>query len=169
MTCFYDNKFLKKIKNRKNLHFALIVSIMAIMLITNVILIVIFADKPVGSGLRNTFQTITYVITVILTLFAGLYYEIIYAPLKKYYFKIVESLIGKRELIEATVLRISNELSDKYSVKFKSLDVLEWSDIQNDYVEREIYFDANLELPLEVNQMVKLLTCGNILLGYEVK
>ena len=169
MTYFYDNKFLKKIKNRKNLHFALIVSIMAIMLISNVILIVIFADKPVGSRLRNTFQTITYVITVILTFFAGLYYEIVYNPIKKYYLKIVESLIGKREIVEVTVLRISNELSDKYSVKFKSLDVLEWSNIQNDYVEREIYFDANLELPLEENQMVKLLTCGNILLGYEVK
>ncbi len=168
MTYFYDNNFLNNLKKKKNFHLAIIISIMAIMLVTNVILIVVFADKPFGSGLRTVYQTSTYVITVLLTFIAGLYYEIVYVPLKKYYFKVIESLMGKREIIDVTVLRVYNELLDKSAVKFKSFNVLEWSDIQNDYVEREIFFDANLELPFKENQMVKILTSGNVLLGYEV-
>ena len=135
----------------------------------NVILIVVFADKPFGSNLRNTFQTISYVLTIILTFIAGIYYEIIYAPIKKYYTKIVESLLGKREVADVTILRTYNDILDKSGVKFKTIGVLEWSETQNDYVEREINLDANFDVDFSENQMVKFLVSGNILLGYEVK
>ena len=169
MTYIYNNNFLNKLKSKKQLHLSIVVSIFLLMIISNAILIVIYADKPVGSNLRNTFQLITYLITVILIFIAGLYYEIFYVPLKKYYLKLVECLLGKKQVSDVTVLCIYNEISDKSSVKFKRLDVLEWSEIQNDYTHREIYFDANIELEFQDNQMVKILTCGNMLLGYEVK
>ncbi|MBO5888826.1 MAG: hypothetical protein J6Q58_01650 [Clostridia bacterium] len=169
MIYFYDKDFLNKIKSKKKVHCLIIVLIMAIMLLTNVILIVSFADKPYGSNLRNAYQTASYVITIVLTFISGLYYEILYAPLKKYYYRIIETLNGKKEYSDVTVLRVYNDFSDKFGVKYKRFDALEWSDIQNDYVEREIYFDASVDINFEENQMVKLLTCGNLLLGYEVK
>lgn len=169
MISFYTQNYVNQLKKKKKLHLLLIISIMAIMIIANVSLIIVFSGYPYGSGKRTTFMIISYIITIIFTFFAGVYFEIIYTPIKNHYAKIIEVLTGKKDESNVTILRFNDEELDKLGVKFKSFDALAWSDIQNDYVERTIIYDCDFEVNFKENQMVDIITCGNLLLSYEVK
>ena len=169
MVNFYTQKYLDGLKNKKKLHLLVIITIMSIMLITNVIMIINFAGYPYGSGKRVPFTVISCIITVVLTFFSGVYYEIMYVPVKNHYAKVVEVLTGKKDKSNVSILRFNNDELDKLGVKFRSFDALTWSDIQNDYVERTIIYDCDFSVNFNENQMVDVVTCGNVLLSYEVK
>ena len=169
MVNFYNKEYVDTLKNKKKLHLLLNIGILSLMIITNVVLVIIFSGYPYGSGMKTTFLIISYVITIIFTFLAGMYYEILYLPVRNHYIKVIEVLLGKKEKLTVTVLRMNDEVLDKLSVKFKSFDVVAWSEIQNDYVERTILYDCDYEINFNANQMVEVITCGNILLGYEEK
>ncbi len=169
MELLYTSEYLNKIKGQKRLNLIVVLSLIAVMLIINAVLIIVFAGMPFGSGLKPYFILASSVSTVILTFIICMYYQIIYAPIKSYYLKILEILSGKRFNDTVTVLRVNDYPSDKLGVEFTSFDVLVWSDTQNDYVERTVLVDANFKLDIVENQMVTMVTCGNILLSYEVK
>ncbi len=169
MVNFYTQDYMNELKKKKLLHLLAIISIMSVMIITNVILVVVFSDYPYGSGMRTTFMIITYVITIILTFFSGVYFEIVYVPIRNHYLKVFEVLVGKKDKSNVTILRFNYDEQDKLGVKFKSFDAITWSDIQNDYVERTIIYDCDFEPTFTENQMVDVITCGNVLLSYEVR
>ena len=76
---------------------------------------------------------------------------------------------GNKQSCDVTVLRTNEYLQDKNDVYFKSFDVLEWSELKNDYVERTLFYDCNFDLDFKENQMLNIIICGNTLLAYEVK
>ncbi len=169
MTSFYNTEYLNKLKNKKALFLGLILSIMLIMLLINAILIINYSTLPYGVGLRPTYIAISSIVTVILVFLSAFLFQIVYAPIRNYYNKILELLRGKKESNLVTVLSIEDFVSNKLGIEYKSVTVLVWSDIKNDYVETTILFDANFDIDAKVNQMVSVITCGNILLAYEVK
>ena len=169
MVNFYSKEYVDKLKKKKRLHLLLIISILAIMVITNVILIIVFAGYPYGSGMKTPFLIISNLITIVFTFLAGMYFEIFFVPVRNHYLKVIDALYGKRETSTVTILRMNEDELDKLGVKFKSFDAVAWSNIQNDYVERTVLYDSDFELNFESNQMVDIVTCGNILLGYEEK
>lgn len=169
MVNFYSKQYVDNLKKKKRLHLLLIFSILAIMITINVILVIVFAGYPYGSGMRTPFMIISNVITIFFTFLTGMYFEIFFVPVKNHYAKVLDALFGKKERVTVTVLRMNEDVLDKVGVKFKSFDAVAWSDIQNDYVERTVIYDCDFEVNFVENQMVDIVTCGNILLGYEEK
>ena len=168
MTYLYNAEYLKKVRKTKNLHLFVFIAILFVYLVLNVILLIIYANQPYGSNLITYFKIATYVSSAVFIFTAGIYYFLVFSPKNKTYLTVLNVLTGKKESGDVTGLRLHEEINDIKGVYFKSFDVLEWSDIRNDYVEITINYDASYNLSVKENQMLKIIVCGNILLAYEV-
>ncbi len=169
MTNFYNAEYLKKLKSKKTVVLSVVLLIMLVMLLVNVILIINYSTLPYGVGLRPTYIAISCTVTVILVFISAFLFQIMYSPIKNYYNKIVDLLRGNKQSDLVTVLNVDEFKSNKLGIEYKSLTVLVWSDAQNDYIERTILYDANFDIDVKVNQMANVITCGNVILAYEVK
>ncbi|MBO5926318.1 MAG: hypothetical protein J6Q38_02005 [Clostridia bacterium] len=168
MTTFYTKSYLKNLKKKIDFRLSLILAVIGITLIINLGMIIFFANQPYGSGLKNIFQIFSCVISTLTVIFCGLYYSILYQPSKKYLKSIESAIFGKKDKFTASVLRFNNELFNKGGVDYYRFDVLAWSDVKKDYAERSIFYDVNIPINLQENQMVEVVVSANILLGFEV-
>ncbi len=169
MVAFYNDEYLKKLKNKKTCLLSIVISVMVIMLLINTILIINYSTLPYGVGLRPTYIAISCAVTVVLVFLSAFLFQTLYMPIRNYYNKILSLLRGEKRTDLVNVLNIDEFKSNKLGIEYKSVTVLVWSDAKNDYVESEILFDANFDVDFNVNQMVNIITCGNTLLAYEVK
>jgi hypothetical protein len=97
------------------------------------------------------------------------YIEIVFLKYRRYYNLIIDSVTSLRTTSDVTVLRINNDLNDKNGSDFTSFDVLEWSTIKNDYVERTISVDVKANVKFNKDDMLKIVSANGVLLAYEVK
>ena len=108
-------------------------------------------------------------IGALFTVFSVVFLTIPYGRLKKYCEILGDFLDNEKVVSEVTVLGIDKTVTVKYGVDFYRLNVLEWSTIENDYVERSILVDNEIKtLDFKVNDIVKIVTTSNMLIGYEV-
>ena len=72
---------------------------------------------------------------------------------------------------KVTILKVAyDDYSTKYGVDYYHLNVLEWSSIHDDYLERSVLVDREIKT-LKVNEgdIIEIETTGNRLIAYEIK
>lgn len=169
MKYLYTNELMRNLKKKRNINLTLLIFFVIFATLFETILIYKFSREPYGANNRIIYQVIMYSFTIISVFGIIFYLEIFYLKYRRYYLLIIDCVTSQRTTSEATVLRINHDLNDKNGIDFTSIDVLEWSSIKNDYVERTLSVDSKFETNLNPNDMIKIITANGVLLAYEVK
>ncbi len=167
MTELYLESHYDKIKKQKrNLLISYFVALGVFLAIVATIMI-IYANEPYGTQLRTPFLIVLIVISVTFVIYSFIFFSICYGRIKKYEYYLYFAVFGKHEIIKATVIDIDNSVKDVGGVDFYSFTALVWSDIKNDYVNRLIYVDCELDFSVNVNEVLTLKVNSSYLVGYE--
>ena len=124
---------------------------------------------PFGTPLEKPLLAIILTLGGLFTAFSVVYLTIPYGRIKKYCEVLCDFLDNEKAESDVTILGVDYNLTVKYGVDFYRLNVLEWSTINNDYVERNVLVDNEIKtLNFKKNDIVKIVTTSNMLIGYEV-
>ena len=159
-------EYLKIKKNKRNLlifYFAsLIVCLVAI-----VVIMLIYSNEPFGTPLRTPFLIAIIVICVLFVVYSFVFLGIKFGRLKKYQYFVYYSVYGRFESIRATIISVNNSISEIGGFDCRSLEVLAWSDIENDYVTRLIYYDVEKQIPdVKVDDVLTFKLSSNYIVAY---
>ena len=143
--------------------------VLSLIAVIDTILIVIYANEPFITKYRNVLLYSLYFINILGVFILFFYFELLYLRVHKYYNKILDCVYGQKTASTVSVLSVNFELFENSGVEFYSFDALEWSDSKNDYIERTIICDAEFNLSFIEGQMIDVVTCGSMLIGYEVR
>ncbi len=168
MTEFYTTSYLDDIKNKKrNL---LISYFAALFIVISMILaiMIIYSKQPFGTDLRTPFLIAIIVLTVIFIIYSFIFFSISYGRIKKYYNYLYNALFCKPEFAKVTVLSVYKDVREVVGVEFYTLNVLCWSNLKNDYVERNVYVDCEFGVDnFNKNDVLSVKLNANYLLGYQ--
>ena len=167
MTALYNKTYYNQIKKQKNKLLIVYLVLLSIALISVAGIIVYYALQPYGTNKKIPLMIAMFLITCIFTLFSGVYLSIPYGRVKKYYAFLTSLLYGKKQKFNVTVISISGEDRSNYGVDFYVLEVIEWSDTQNDYVNHKILVDNEFKnLDINEGDMLTITTSLNALMEF---
>lgn len=168
MTELYSTSYLDKIKSKKQ---NLLISYFAILFITLALILtimIIYSNEPFGTNLRLPFIIVLVIITVAFITYSFIFFTISYGRLKKYYNYLYYALFSKTEITKVTVISVTKEIREVVGVEFYTLNVLTWSNTENDYVERNIYVDCEIGVDnFNKNDVLTVKLNANYLLAYK--
>ncbi len=160
----YYTKFTKKKKSLLTVYFA-IFALVTLLLVT---IYLIYANEPYGTKLRTPFLIAIISIAVVFIAYSFVFFTITYGRLKKYCFYLYYAVFGNKETAKITVLDYCLQPKDNGGLEFYSLDVLIWSELDQDYVERTIYVDAEFLIDdIKINDIVTVVLNANYLVAYK--
>ena len=169
MVNLYSEETYLKENTRRIKYLYLYIAALILVVICETALMIYYATRPFGTPLEIPLLIIILSIGALFTVFSVVFLTIPYGRLKKYCEILGDFLDNEKVVSEVTVLGIDKTVTVKYGVDFYRLNVLEWSTIENDYVERSILVDNEIKtLDFKVNDIVKIVTTSNMLIGYEV-
>ena len=170
MTALYNKTYYNQIKKQKNKLLTIYFILLAIAILFVAGIIVFYALQPYGTDKKTSLMVAMFLITCIFTLFSGVYLSIPYGRVSKYYKFLTNLLYSKKQSFNVTVVSIGGENKTNYGVDFYTLEVLEWSDTQNDYVKHKILVDNEFK-NLDVNEgdMLTITTSLNALMEFSKK
>ena len=168
MTELYTTKYLDKIKLKKrNLLISYFVALGVVIAIITAIMI-IYANEPYGTNLRIPFIIALVAICVFFIVYSFIFFNISYGRIKNYYNFVYHALFSKQEIEKVTVIANYNQVREVLGVEFYSLTVLCWSNIENDYVERNLYVDCELNIEnFSKNDVLTVRLNSNYLVAYK--
>jgi hypothetical protein len=165
---FYTLSYVNNIKNKRSKQrtIYIIVLVIAVLLVTGIY--VYFSTEPYGSKSRTPLLIALIAIIFLTIVYSFLHFDILYGKLNKYYDFLVCNALGIRVTKKVTVLSVSFDTVTKDNLDFYSIVVLDWSDTQNDFVERTLYIDCEIkDVDLKEGEIIKIVTNSNYLLAYE--
>lgn len=169
MRLFYDNQYLDKyFKKRKSL--LIIYSIIAFIAVASVVgIIFYYSNLPFMTELRYPLMVAMIVIIFLFTMYSFIFFSITFGRINKYCDYLSYACRGNSETTQVTVLDIYNQTIDYSGNDFFRLNVLIWSELENNFVERIIYVDNEFTLDnVSVGDVITVKIKSSCLLGYEV-
>lgn len=163
----YSTSYYNKIKEKKRKLLTSYFIVLGLFLAVIIAIMITYANEPYGTKLRTPFLVALIVISIVFVVYSFIFFSITYGRLKKYEYYLYFTVFGKHEVIKATVIDVNNSTKDVGGVDFYSFTALVWSDIQNDYVERLIYVDCELNFDVNVNDVLTIKVNSSYLVGYE--
>ncbi len=168
MTALYTKSYYNKIKKQKKILLTVYLVLLAIAVISVVGIIVFYSLQPYGTSLKNPLKFLMYSIVVIFCLFSGIYLTIVYGRVNKY-LKFLGNLASAKKLnYKITVISINyGDIRTNYGVDFYTMEVLEWSETQSDYVKHNLLVDAEFkDLDINEGEILTVKTSLNALMEY---
>lgn len=165
---FYEYNYLSAMfKKRKNL--IIFYTILAVICLLAVVAIIIFYSKlPYGTNLRYPLMITMIVIVTLFSVYSFVFFNITFGRLNKYCDYLSYACRGNAEITKVTVLDFYNQPIEHSGNDFFRVNVLIWSDIQNDFVERMLYVDNEFSLDdVNVGDVITVKVKSNCLLGYK--
>lgn len=169
MINLYSEEDYTKINKLRNKYLLIyIISLIAAVFI-EICLLVYYSTRPFGTSLETPLLVIILTFGGLFTAFSVVYLTIPYGRIVRYRDIIIDFLDNEKITSEVTALKYDYNLTVKYGVDFYRLNVLEWSDEEDDYVERSILIDNEIK-NLEINEgdILTIVTTSNMLIGYEI-
>lgn len=109
------------------------------------------------------------VISAVYITLAFVFISIRYARVRRYCKFLSSVLVRVPTEGIASFMRFNSDVTVKEGVDFKSMTLVEWSDKQNDYLERYVYLDLEKPLPpFKAGDEVRLKTYANVLVAYDI-
>lgn len=168
MTEFYSINYYQSIMKKKNDALKVYAFVSLIFVFMVVLLMILYANEPYGTSLRTPFLIVLIAITVIFVGYSFVFFVITYGRLKKYCFYLYYAVFGSKESAKVTILNYDLTPKDNGGIDFYTLNVLIWSDTDNNYVERTIYVDAEFTIEdIKINQILTVELNGNYLVAYQ--
>lgn len=167
MTNFYTQNYIDKTLRQKRRCLAVYLTVAIVLSLVIISTIVLNAIFPYNYGHRPILLAILITATVILVLFSFIYLQIVYGKVAAY-LNFLGTLLQKISVTStATVIRVNGQVNS-LEIDYYSIDVLEWSSVKQDYVERTIFIDAEFKnLGLEKNDIITVTTASNYMLAYK--
>lgn len=165
---FYQNDYLSEMfKKRKNLIlFYAILTCVVVLLLASII--IFYAQLPYGTRLRLPLMIALIVIVVLFVFYSFMFFNITFGRLNKYCEFLAFACRGNIEISKVTVIDFYNQPIDYSGNDFFRVNVLIWSEIENNYVERLIYVDNEFTLEdVKVGDVLTAKLKSNYLLGYK--
>lgn len=168
MTELYTTDYLEKIKIKKrNLLISyFVISCVALSIIATIM--IIYSNEPFGTSLRLPFLIALVVICVSFVFYSFVFFNISYGRIRKYYNFVYYAIFSKKDVEKVTVIANYNQVREVLGVEFYTLNVLCWSAIENDYVERNLYVDCELNVEsFSKNDVLTVSLNSNYLVAYK--
>ena len=167
MINFYTDNYINKTVRQKNKCLAVYFLVAIFLFLIILACIILNAIFPYGYGHRTILLIIICVATVILVTFSFIYLQIIYGKVAGY-LNFIGSLLSRKSVVStATVIR-TNAQTVSGDIDYYSVDVLEWSNSKEDYVERSVFIDAEFaNLNFEKGDILTIETASNYLIAYK--
>lgn len=162
----YDENYLKKIELQKKRLLTVYFILLAVAVIIEAVVIFFNAYLPYGNEYKTLLQLVMYSVAIIFSVYSVLFFTITYGRVKTYYDFVDGIMVGNKKETPVTVIKLSRELISG-KIDGYTLAVLEWSDAENDFVERTINIDNEKEIPdFEKGEIITVATCSNYLYSY---
>ena len=171
MEKFYNEELYNELnKSRvklRNIYIVLLV-VALLLVISGIVYITLL---PYNTTTEKVLTAIIITFAVLFSFFSFIYFSIPYARLSSYQKFIYECLHNDTVVTNVTILNVDyNDFSTKYGVDYYHLNVLEWSSVHDDYLERSILVDKEIKvLKVKEGEIIEVETSGNRLIAYEIK
>ena len=144
-------------------------TLLAVVLIAEILLLIYFSTRPFGTPLETPLLIIILSIGGVFAAFSVVFFTIPYGRLSKYCNILCDFLDNERVTSEVTAIKYDENVTVKYGVDFYRLNVLEWNETEEEYVERSVLIDNEIKnLDIKEGDIVKIVTTSNMLIGYEL-
>ena len=169
MFALYNNSYYNKIKKQKNKLLTIYLVLLVLAVIALTAIIVFYALQPYGTTLKTPLMISMFALIICFTLFSGVYLSIVYGRVNKYLKYLNSLILGKKCTFSATVISVNfGDYRTNYGVDFYTVDVLDWSTTQNDYVNHKIFIDAEFKnLDFNEGDMLTVITSLNTLMEFK--
>lgn len=167
MNYLYEEDYLDKIQIQRKRLLVTYIVLLSVIVVAVVLSIIYYSTRPYKWEYGTLFKTIVIVVAALFVVFSTIFLEIPFGRVNRYY-KLIKDLFSN-ELLKSNVTFISfdDRKINKYGVDFYYINVLEWSDIENDYVERSIMVDKERKVKeFRKGEIFEVYTAGNILFKY---
>ncbi len=167
MINFYDDNYINKIIRQKNNCLATYFIIAIVLVLIIIATIVLNSCLPYNYGHRPYLLTLLCVVTVALVVFSFIYLQIVYGKVAGYLNFLGLLIQNKQFTSTVTVIRVNSQIISG-KIDYCVLDVLEWSQAKEDYVERSVFIDAEFSnLDFKKDDIITITTSTNYLLAYK--
>ena len=120
-------------------------TLLAVVLIAEILLLIYFSTRPFGTSLETPLLIIILSIGGVFAAFSVVFFTIPYGRLSKYCNILCDFLDNKRVTSEVTAIKYDENITVKYGVDFYRLNVLEWNETEEEYVERSVLIDNEIK------------------------
>lgn len=169
MIQLYSEESFNKINKMRNKYLLWYIFAFIIVLAIEITLIVYYSTRPYGTPLETPLLIIVLTLGGVFTAFSVVFLSIPYGRIVKYRDCVIDFLDNEKVISDVTVLSFDKTLTVKYGVDFYKMNVIEWSEQEDDYVERTVLIDNEIkDLDLLVGDILKISTTSNMLVGYEI-
>ncbi len=168
MVEFYNEEYLYKIdRQRFNLKLIYVISlIFSIALILTLTILIAF--QPYDTKFEKVSRWIIAIYLSVYIIFSFIYLKIPYARVKYYQYFVLDCMRFAKNQEQVTIVGINNETTYKNGVDFYYLDIIEWSERENDFINRSVLVDCEIKnLDLNKGEIVTITTASNVLIAYE--
>ncbi len=159
----YVEKYTK-LKKRMEIRYALILIISILAIVADILY---YSFEPFETNLRVPLMIVLFALSIFIVAYSFIFFTLTYGRLRSYYHFLIFSVCGRRNVEKITVLGVFGDVVDKSGVDCTRIEILEWSDLADDYVEHVIYVDAEVDASdIVEGDILTVATCGNYLLAY---
>ena len=167
MTNFYTQNYIEKVTKQKKkslVAYFIVAAILALIIIAS---IVVNSLLPYNYGHRPYLLTIVCTATVMLVIYSFLYLQICYGRVAAY-LNFLNSLFQRKKITStATIIRVNGQVNSG-NIDYYTIDILEWSNAEENYIERSLFVDAEFkDLDFKKDEIVTIETASNYLIAYE--
>lgn len=167
MTNLYTTEYKNKIKKQKDKLLTIYFIILALCALIVIAVITINAYLPYMHEYKTPLMIILYSVGGLFTVFSFIYLQITYGRVATYYKFVCQTMLKSKLTSSVTITRINGDLYTN-NIDYYTIDVLEWSDKENDYVERKILVDCEFKkLDFNVDEIITVTTSSNFLVAYK--
>lgn len=169
MVELYNEESFNEINKKRNKYLFIYVGLFLLVLAIEIALIVYYSTRPFGTELETPLKITVLVLGGVFAAFSVVYLTIPYGRIVKYRDCVIDFLDNEKITSEVTALNYDTTITVKYGVDFYRLDVLEWSEQEDDYVKRSVLIDNEIKnLDIKEGDILKIQTTSNMLVAYEI-
>ena len=166
---YFKKEFLEEAKAQRNKSLMGYFIIVGIFLVCTIALFLWYSTLPYEDSKIGIVKTIQYVLLAIFIFVSGIYLNIKFRRVNKYYKKCLDISVGLVETSVGSFVEYSESLQTKDGVDFKSIVFLEINKKKDVFLERKVLVFYEKPFPeFEAGQNVKYTTQGNVLKYYEI-
>ena len=164
----YSKDYIQDIKHKRKIQSLIYIIVLAVAISIVVGIYLYFMTLPYGSKARTPLLIVLIVVIFLTITYSFLHFDILYGKLNRYYEYLTCNVCGLRETKKVTVLNVFYQKQTKEKLDFYTIQVLDWSSVQNDFVERTIYIDCEIKVDdIFEGDIVTIVTNSNYLLAYK--
>ena len=169
MTEIYSRADQEAVLKQKRNCLIFFFSVTAVFLAAVTAVFVYFLFEPYGSPKKPWLLALESTLTGLYAIFAYFYLAIKFSRVRRYAIMLGRALDRKPTVSFATFMRFNGEVNVKDGVDFTSMTLVEWSEKEQEYMERYVLLDVEKPLPdFHVDDALTIKTYSNVLVGYEI-